>query len=54
MIKSVSFTLNDKPVTVQVDPDRPLFHVSAESASPDQSQAVLDEYAGLVSYLRSK
>jgi mannose-1-phosphate guanylyltransferase/phosphomannomutase len=45
---------DDEWVLIRPDPDRALFHVTAESPTPDRTRAVLEEYAGLVEHLRSK
>jgi mannose-1-phosphate guanylyltransferase/phosphomannomutase len=52
MIDGVKILLDsDQWVLIRPDPDRPLFHVTAEAGSDEQAQALLAEYTGLVEQL---
>ncbi|HEX2910562.1 MAG TPA: mannose-1-phosphate guanyltransferase [Chloroflexia bacterium] len=51
-IDGVRIPLGDEWVLILPDPDRPLFHVFAESQSSDQAQILVDKYAGLVTGLQ--
>ncbi len=51
-IDGVRIQLGDEWVLILPDPDRPLFHVFAESQSSDQAQILVDKYAGLVTGLQ--
>jgi mannose-1-phosphate guanylyltransferase / phosphomannomutase len=51
-IDGVRIPLGNEWVLVLPDPDRPLFHVIAESQSTEQAQILVDKYAGLVTSLQ--
>ncbi len=51
-IDGVRILLGDEWVLILPDPDRPLFHIFAESQSADQAQILVDKYAGLVTGLQ--
>lgn len=53
-IDGVKVELGREWVLVLPDPDRPLFHVIAESGSQEGAQALLDKYAGLVAGLQGE
>lgn len=53
LIDGIKVILNDEEWTLILpDPDRPVFHVYAESNSTEQAEALADEYARLVEKLR--
>ena len=51
-IDGVRIDLGNEWVLILPDPDRPLFHIFAESRTPDQAQILVDKYAGLVTGLQ--
>jgi mannose-1-phosphate guanylyltransferase/phosphomannomutase len=51
-IDGVRILLGEEWVLILPDPDRPLFHIFAESQSSDQAQILVDKYAGLVTGLQ--
>lgn len=51
-VDGVRINLGDEWVLILPDPDRPLFHIFAESQSSDQAQILIDKYAGLVTGLQ--
>lgn len=52
MIDGIKLTLNeDRWVLIRPDPDRPLFHVTAEAATDDEAEVLLAEYCRLVEEL---
>jgi mannose-1-phosphate guanylyltransferase/phosphomannomutase len=53
-IDGVKVDLGREWVLILPDPDRPLFHIIAESTSPEGAQALLDKYAGLVAGLQGE
>ncbi|GIW06718.1 MAG: nucleotidyltransferase [Dehalococcoidia bacterium] len=53
-VDGVKVDLGREWVLVLPDPDRPLFHVIAESNSAEGAQALLDKYAGLVAGLQGE
>jgi mannose-1-phosphate guanylyltransferase/phosphomannomutase len=52
-IDGVRFDLGDEWALVLPDPDRPLFHVYAESSSPEHAAALAEKYVELVRRLES-
>jgi mannose-1-phosphate guanylyltransferase/phosphomannomutase len=53
LIDGIKVILNDEEWTLILpDPDRPVFHVYAESNSAEQAEALADEYAHLVEELQ--
>jgi mannose-1-phosphate guanylyltransferase/phosphomannomutase len=51
-IDGVKIDLGDEWVLILPDPDRPIFHVIAESTSADQARVLQDKYAALISGLQ--
>ena len=51
-IDGVRLDLGDEWVLILPDPDRPIFHVIAESTSADQARILQDKYAALISGLQ--
>jgi hypothetical protein len=51
-IDGVKIEMGREWVLVLPDPDRPLFHIIAESTSADGAQALMDKYSSLVSGLQ--
>ena len=51
-IDGVRIDLGDEWVLVLPDPDRPIFHVIAESTSAEQARVLQDKYAALISGLQ--
>jgi len=51
-IDGVRIDLGDEWVLILPDPDRPIFHVIAESTSSDQARVLQDKYAALISGLQ--
>lgn len=51
-IDGVRIDLGDEWVLILPDPDRPIFHVIAESTSADQAHILQDKYAALISGLQ--
>jgi len=51
-VDGVRIALGEEWVLILPDPDRPLFHIFAESQSSDQAQILVDKYAGLVTGLQ--
>jgi len=53
LIDGLKVFMDGEWVLILPDPDRPLFHVYAESASPSQAQALADKYARIVEGLQA-
>lgn len=51
-IDGIKIDMGDEWVLVLPDPDRPLFHVIAESNSSDSARALQDKYAAIISGLQ--
>ncbi len=51
-VDGVRINLGEEWVLILPDPDRPIFHVYAESHSSEQAQILVDKYAGVVSGLQ--
>ncbi len=51
-IDGVRIDLGDEWVLILPDPDRPIFHVIAESTSTEQARVLQDKYAALISGLQ--
>ncbi len=51
-VDGVRINLGDEWVLILPDPDRPIFHVQAESHSLEQAQILVDKYATLVNSLQ--